>query len=523
MKPKILAIVVAALLLVGGGAFALTRFMAPSTDDALAFVPPDAYFYANFFINPSNSQKQALDDFLRKFPGIESTDDAIEKLTNLLDDSLEEEGLSYEEDVQPWLGDQLAVFGVPGASPDAPNGAVMVESKDDDAAREFLEKVDEGVTDDLEAKTYKDTEYEAGEDFALAFLEGFMVAGTEDAIKRSIDTLSGDETLETSEKFTAATDPLEDDWIGLFYLDPAALFDEFSPAAGMTPEDLAAFEAFGFEDQKPQASILYVTPDAAVFEGSGSLTGTGPFSFLASTTEPGLVPELPADSWLALGFPQLGELAEGVLDVFAGIPGFDRAQIDAMFYAQTGLRLEEDILSWMGDFAVFAQGSNFQDVGSGIVVESTDPAKTAALVEKARALIVQQGIRPTPASLGGLDGFALQVPGVPAPVYFLGGERLVIAYGEDAAEAAAGGGETLADSEAFTAAQEAVGDDFNISFFLDVDAAQAFGEAVAGFTGALDETYEQDAKPIVDVFTHVVSASKKEGDTIVSKILVGVE
>lgn len=526
MKPKILAIVVAAVLLVGGAAFALTRALAPAEDDALAFVPPDAYFYTNFFIEPSNSQKQVLDDFFQKFPGIESTEDVIEKLSELLEESLAEEGLSYEDDVEPWLGNQLAAFGIPGGTAEMPNGALLVESEDDEAARAFLEKATDGDLEDAETKTYNGAEYEvdAEDSSALAFLGGFMVAGTEDAVKQAIDTLEAEESLETAESFTRATDSLREDWIAQYYLDTGALFEEFQLDEAMTPEDKAAFEAFAGEDQPPQAGVLYVTSDSAVFESSGAIA-PGPFaSIVRGLAEPGLVPELPAEAWLAFGIPELGDIMGSVLETVAGLPGLDAVQLEAVFYAQTGLRLEQDVLSWIGDAGVFVQGSSLQDIGGGLVVESTDPAKTAAFVEKLRSLLVQRGIRPKPLSQGGLEGFSVQVPGVPAPVNVLGGDRLAITYGTDATGAVTGAGETLRESEAFSAAQEDIGEDFNVSFYVDADAAQAFAETIASLSGAIDDGYNDTWKPFFDTFTHVVAGAKTAGDdSIVSKIVVGVE
>ncbi|MDQ4024489.1 MAG: DUF3352 domain-containing protein [Actinomycetota bacterium] len=524
MKPKILAIVIAAVLLVGGGAFALTRLLAPAEDDALAFVPPDAYFYTNFFIEPSNGQKQALDDFLRKFPGIESTEDAIDWLTDRVDESLEDQGLSYEADVEPWLGDQLAAYGIPGGTPDLPNGAVLVESTDDEAAERFLKKVSDGELDDLDPKTYQDTEYQVEEagPTALAFLEGFMVLGTEDAIKESIDTLAGDETLETAPAFTKATDPLRDDWVGLYYANTAAILEEFQPE-GLTPEESEAFGAFVGEDQVPQAGVVYVTADSAVFESSGALPSGQFASFAEAVGGSTLVSELPGEAWFAFGLPAFGEILSNAMDAIAGFPGFDAVQLEALFYAQTGLRLDQDVLSWMGDAGLFVQGANLQDIGGGLVVESTDEAKTTALVQKLAGLLRQQGVRPRPFSAGGLEGFSVQVPGAPAPVNVLGGDRLAITYGSDATEAL-GGGETLAESETFGAAQKAIGEDFNIWLFVDADAAQAFGEALATLGGAVDEDYNEDLKPVFDVFTHVTLGVKQTGDeTIVSKLVVGVE
>lgn len=529
MKPKIVAVVIAAALVVGGGAFALTRFMAPAEDSAIEFVPQDAVGYFNVFIRPSNSQKQALDDLLQKFPGIDSTDEAIRKITDLLDDALSEGGMDYQEDVEPWLGDQVAGFLTTSGDLETPDFAFLVESKSDAAAQDFVEKLaeEDGVV--LEDKTYEGQTYQmeedGDEDFAVSILDGYLVAGTEGSVKDVIDTRADGKTLEGQERFTQATEPLSDDWIGLFYLDTAEFFEEFAKEEGFGPQERAALEAFGFDEQQPQAGILYVTSDSVAFETTGGFSpGTQFGDITEAVTGAGIVPELPGDTWAAFGVPSFGDFFNGLFDMFSDVPGgVGREQIDAMFYGQTGLRLEEDVLSWMEDFGLFVQGTSIRDIGGGLVIESNDPGKTARLLEKLEEVVTQQGIGTEREELAGLEGFSVQIPGVPARVYALGGERLVIAYGEEAATAAAGEGATLEESEHFAAAQDAVGEDFNISFYLDVDAAQEFGEAVAGFAGAPMDVYEEDVKPYVDVFTHVVAAAKSEGDTIVQKLVVGVE
>lgn len=529
MKLKMLVAVIAGAAVVGGGAFALTRLMAPAEDAAVSYVPADAFGYANVFIRPSNSQKQALDDLLQKFPGIDSTDEAIEKAIELIDEGLEQEGMSYDEDVDPWLGDQVAAYAVGGGTAELPNFGVLVESKNDAALEDFVDAVAaksevELVEKDYEGETYRMQE-DGGDPIAVGVVDGFLVVGTEEAFKASVDAHAGGDTLEEDEDFVEATGPLTDDWIGLFYLDTAQFVSEITKAqGGLGPSEQATLDAFGLDEQEPQAAILYATADSVTFESTGSFGPAAQLGDLAElAAEPGIVPDLPAETWVAYGIPNLGGLVDGMFETFRNIPGFDREQVDAMFYGQTGLRLQEDVLSWMEDAGFFVQGTSIQEIGGGLVIESNDPDKTARLLDKLEELVSQQGVRTRPESRGGLEGFSVQVPGVPAPVYAFGGERLVIAYGDSAADAVAGEGETLRDSEAFAAAQEAVGEDFNISFFVDVDAAQRFGEAAATFAGVPMETYEQEVKPYVDALTHVVLAARMEGDAIVQKLVVGVE
>lgn len=527
MKLKVVAALIAGVLLVGGGAFVLTRLMAPAEDAAIEYVPAGAVGYMNVFIRPSNNQKQALDDLLQKLPGIDSTDEAIEKLIDLLDKGLAEGGMSYEEDVEPWLGDQIAAFVTGGGTAEIPNFAVLVESKNEGELQEFIDRLAEEEGAGLEDETYEGQAYQVDDSsdppFAVSIIDGFLVGGTEEALRDVIDTRSGEKSLAEHDGFVEATDPLTDDWIGLFYFDLAEFLVQFGEQSGFGPAERAGFRALGLDEQPPQAAILYASSSSVTFESSGAFYLSG-FGNLAEVVGgEGLVPDLPPETWAAYGVPGFGDFVGGFFDLFQEMPGFDREQVDALFFGQTGLRLEEDVLSWMGDAGLFVQGTNIRDIGGGLVIESDDPGKTARVLEKIEELVTQEGIRTTPESAGGLEGFSVQFPGAPAPVYALGGDRLVIGYGDAALEAASDEGERLRDSEAFAAAQEAVGEDFNISFYVDVAAAEKVGLALAAFSGAPTDVYEEDFEPWVDALTHVVTAAKMDGDTLVQKFLIGVE
>jgi len=469
----------------------------------------------------------ALDDLLQKFPGVENTDDALDKLIELIDAELGKEGLSYEEDIEPWLGDQVAGFMMPGGSSEMPNFGVLVESKDDEALRDLIERIRQQESPDAEIveREHEGTTYEVVEDEpgapSFAFLDGFFVAGTEEAIKATIDAQGG-EALQDSERYNEATEGLRDDWLGLFYIDGGALFSLFDDEMQMTPEEKAVMDSFGLGSQSPTAGVAYVTSDTIGFEGSGGVPEEGPLAGFGSFAGSGLLPELPGESWAALGVPDVGRLGTTFFDLFAEVPGFDRAQINSQFRAETGLDLENDLLSWMGDAGLFVQGTNVQEIGGGLVVESSDPAKTAAALDTVEDLLVREGLEPRPVSQGGLDGFSIQAPGMPAPVYFLGGERLVITYGQTATDQVMSPDATLEDAATFGSGVDALGSGFDVSFYLDVDAAQAFAESLMSFNGQTDPVYEQDVRPYLEPFGYVIAGARKDGDTVVSKVVVGV-
>ena len=103
------------------------------------------------------------------------------------------------------------------------------------------------------------------------------------------------------------------------------------------------------------------------------------------------------------------------------------------------------------------------------MIESKDPAASAQLLTKVQGLIKQQAspqearVQPL-ASTGGDTGFQLVDPSgeLPQPVQFVQrGDRIVVGYGAQSVEQGLtpqSGAAGLAQSPAFTGAQEAIGD-----------------------------------------------------------------
>ena len=119
----------------------------------------------------------------------------------------------------------------------------------------------------------------------------------------------------------------------------------------------------------------------------GGLTGLG------GTTS--LIKELPGDSWAAFGAPKYGRQLKVMLDQFAG--AFGGAAARAQLQQQYGINLDEDILSWMGDVAVFVRGDSVPDLSGGAVIQVTDSGKAANGVRQARRAAAGGRRRPRPA------------------------------------------------------------------------------------------------------------------------------
>jgi hypothetical protein len=523
---KAIVIGVVGLLAVGGIAYAAMSFWTGAVEDeAVDLVPADAAVYMNVFLNPSRNQKRAIRDLLAKFEEAPTPDEATDELAKLIDEGLEEVGLTFKEDIDPWLGRQIAFF-ASDFEAGSPTAAALIETEDEAATRGVVDKLDDQGDVDPQTKTYEGVEYnfysedEQGDPFASGFVEDFWVVGSEDGFKAVVDASEG-ESLADTEQFVDTTGLLSDDHLALFYFDAERLVNEAVATGDVTEDELRALEAFpGFTEQGPAAASLYVQDDGAVLELASSAPEDD--SLLRAVGESGLLSDLPRNSWFAFGISGVGNLFTTTLESVAegSAPEADLEIFEEQFASETGLDLREDVLGWMEDAGVFVEGTTMFEIQGGVVIESAAPEKSSEAIDVLGEYIAAQGAPVTPAEVDGVEGFSVEQEGMPQPVYVLGGDRVVIAYGRDATERAISGTETLDDSEAFQSASNALGDDFTPSFFLDVSAVLGL---VEGLGASQEATYQQDVKPWVDPLSHVVYGTKLDGDIIVGKLVIGVE
>src|SRR5207248_3615428 len=101
--------------------------------------------------------------------------------------------------------------------------------------------------------------------------------------------------------------------------------------------------------------------------------------------------------------------------------------------AATGLDLQHDVLSWIGDAAFFVSGETKKTIQGGVLIHSTDPSTSKATLAKIGrfAAHARSGTKASSARIPGATGFRLTDPTAPAGVYLLQtGDVVVLAYGE---------------------------------------------------------------------------------------------
>ncbi|MGH2774422.1 MAG: DUF3352 domain-containing protein [Actinomycetota bacterium] len=538
MKTRVVVLAVVGVLGVAAIAVAGTlgyqMFFGSSEDDAVALVPADAVVYGNIFLDPSMDQKRAIGDLLEKFPEAPNADEARNKLVDLFDEGLAEIDMNFDDDIDPWLGNQVAGWaqipddlmggGIATEVP-TPPAAFLIASDDDDAALQFVEEASANSDDQLTDESYEGADYMLNEQegSAAGVVDGFLVIGSEEGFKAVVDVSGGEDNLSDSGTFTETTDELTEDRLATFYFDGAALAEALeasgAPAGAM---EFGSFGIFG-GSLSPTAGALFVESDKVVFE-STTMPGDEDGEEVPEISN-GLLPDLPGDSWGAFGLPDLGttleDLYDTLIEAFAQ-GGMSPDQLDSQFEAQTGLNLREDLLSWMGDAGLFVAGTDPLSTSGGLVIESTDPATSSATVDQLAALLQQQGIPTEPFSAGGADGFAVEIPapGVTERAVVLAGDRVVIAYGEEAAVNALESSDPLSESEAFQTATEGLGDDFTAAGYFDVDAMQELAEAAGA---SQFPEYEAEVKPWLDPFTYVTFGSREDGGRLLQRLVIGID
>jgi hypothetical protein len=546
MKLKVAIGIVVTLLLVGAiGLLSYGFFFASAEDDALSLVPQDSIGYFNVFLSPSNGQKQALQDLIEKTP-FESPDAALDELQSVFDEGLQDTGCTFKEDIDPWLGKQIAGFLTEtGDGSDEVNeaqGGVLVATDDEDSALASLEKCGDEEYQDAEDRSYEGVDYKFQENTAIGVVEGYLVIATEPALKEVVDTAAGEESLEGSEKFQDAIEPLAGDRIATFYLDLKAVLEQVGASGTTSAAQASLLQSFYGGGDQALAAGLFLRSDAIVFEYAAGLPQGGEAAPLvdaaARMLESDVLSDLPGGSWGALGIGSFGDYVDTSIDTFAELAPGGREFVEQQFQQATGLSLSEDVLAWMGDLGIFVQGTSPTTISGGVVIETTDREASLFAVEALERWAKKEDAPIKELAMPGAEGFSIQDPFQAQPINVaVGDDRVVIAYGNVATEQALEGGVTLAEDETFRAASEAIGDEFTMSGYFEADSIQTLVEdtvlpSLTTFDPETFEetpnveaqrTYEESVKPFIDPLSFMAFGTRIEDDTSISRLIIGVE
>jgi len=466
-----------------------------SSSGAASLAPADAVIYGEATLDPSEDQQAAIDSLIEKFPGEGS---AGERIRGLLEKALSESdtGLSFADDVEPWLGDKAGFFVSSLTAGSTGSGAFMVATDDEDKARDAIEKV---AKKGGKAASYKDHDYFSFSDGAAGVVDGWVVFGNEGGFKAAVDTAEGGAALEDDQAYekTLADAPAER--LGFVYFNTPAFAHELSKSrAG------AALGPFAGLFKDPVLATIDVTEHGVCLEATLPESLASAFPILGESG--GAAAQLPADSWIAIAQPDLGKTISYFVDAFGALAG-GRDNLAQQLRAATGLDLEQDVIAWMGDWSLFVRGTSVEELNGALVVETTDEAASARFIAAIGRLARKSDVQVT----GAGSDLTLRSPSIPEPIrLFQRDGKVVLAYGDDAAHDALDPGETLGDTQAYKDAQEALGGDYDLGFYVGFEPIVSLVDS----TGAGDDEGWQKVRPYLEPLAALVVGARKEGDKL---------
>jgi hypothetical protein len=467
-----------------------------SASGAASLAPAGAVVYGEATLDPSDDQQAAIDALIDKFPGEGS---AGERIRGLLEKAFSESdtGLSYAKDIEPWLGDRAGFFVAsltPGADPSA---ALLVATDDEDKAGDAIEKA--AKANDGKASSYKGHDYYAISGGAAGVVDGWVVLGSESGFKAAVETAEGGAQIEDDDAYTKALDDAPEERLGFVYFNTPAFVKQLQKTAGGA--SLGPFAGL-FKD--PVLATFNATEQGVRLEATLPESLTSAFPILGDSG--GRAADLPADSWLAIAQPDLGKTISYFVDAFGGLVG-GRDMLAQQLKAATGLDLDKDVISWMGDWSLFVRGESVAELNGALVVETSDEAASARFIDAVARLARKSNAHVTDTD----GGVTLSSPDVPEPIHlFQRDGKVVLAYGDSAAADALDPGETLGDTQAYKDAEEALGGDYDLSFYLGFEPILALVDS----TGAGDDEGWRKVKPYLEPLGALVVGAKKDGDKV---------
>jgi uncharacterized protein DUF3352 len=490
--------------------------------DPASAVPAKAMLYMEVAVRP---QGDLRDDALDATGKVLHTDDPEGKLRELLDKALAEQqdaDLDYDKDIKPWLGERAAFWlSTRTDGQGDPSGAAVVAVTDSDAAMQSIRK---GATSDgekLTDRSYNDVDYVVDSDkVAAGVAEDYLLIGPEPEVKASIDAVKGD-SLAESDRYKDSIDQLEDDRLASFYVDVKPIFQL---AQRQQPNDQS------FQQLQQLIPLDKIPPVVGSFVANGerlaldfaihgaNLDELGPLSAGYASGSTKLLEELPGDSWAVFGSAKYGQTLKTMFNQYAGM--FGGAAAKQQIQSQFGIDIDEDVLSWIGDVAVFVRGDSLDSLDGAAVIQVTDADKAARGFGKLVGLLQSAGgVQAKPVKVDGAEAaFSVSDPSIPKPIVLArSSERVVIAYGGDAAKEALSPSSTFGDSDVYQAATDKLGD-VDPALIVSMPSILKLVDA----SGQADAEFEQ-ARPYLEAYDVIAYGFKGEDNGGKVRVVAGLK
>ncbi|KJH73487.1 DUF3352 domain-containing protein [Aliterella atlantica] len=354
-KSSLLLTIGAASLLVGGGIAAYWLLIQPqklaeNLPPGINIVPQNALLVV------SVSTEQAKWQQLRSF-GTPQTQAAVDKyLVEMRDRFLTANGYNYQQDIQPWVGEEITLAIVPPqANPSTPTGtqqsivAVLPIAKPD-VAQQILAQPKSGKSRNYKGEEVKETKGYSATVLDRRFL---VVSDNPQATERAIDTFKNRNSLTKLAGYSESLSKISDtDRFAQIYVNvpAAATVVNNNPRRSLSPQALAKLQ-----QNQGLAATVDLKPEGIEFKSISWLKPNSDRTHVVQNNAGKMQSRLPAETLMMLSGGNLQQLWQDyVKGVNANpIAPFPPENLRSGVKSLTGLDLDEDLLSWMnGEFSL---------------------------------------------------------------------------------------------------------------------------------------------------------------------------
>jgi Protein of unknown function (DUF3352) len=418
-----------------------------SAGDVASFVPSSSPIYLEVTTDFDGAQWQQVEALAQQFPGYPD-------LERMLQQELRADGVDFDTEVRPLLGERAAIAGLrlPDAADlegalttTAPDGAEAAEAADDMefvAVVEVAEGQAQQVKDLLSREgavargEHQGAQYytQDGEDGVVAVDDDAVVlSDTEEQVFAALDAhaAGGDQTLAGTDKFTDALAKLPPDVFGQAYLDLGAFVQTVASAAGPQADQLGLAD---YRDAVMAASIA-AEPEGARMKGVVLGAPNAPSS---AEFTPQLTDTVPANAVAYVGFSDLaGTLTEVFQQVQGSLSDEESRQLEGL-----SAQLPDLLGVSLDDLSSLAQGEHALVVtpganpGAALALEVEDGARAQATLDGLRQGIPQLVRTFSPDTqipqwtrvplAGGVEGWRLPLSPEAGVVYGVDGDIAII-------------------------------------------------------------------------------------------------
>ncbi|MGH3343136.1 MAG: DUF3352 domain-containing protein [Carbonactinosporaceae bacterium] len=377
------------VVLIAGGTYAV-RTLAGGGTQPEEVVPANALAFTDIDLDPSAGQKIAAVRYLRHFePFMDELADEGDIRKTLFeavaDDTDALRGVSYDEDVAPWLGQRAAVAVLPPASGGPPEPVAALQVTDEDEARR-------GARDLLDTMAANSGNSGSGEDAGLVVRDGYaIVAQSQRVAARAVDHAES-RSLADDPAFTADVASLGTPGVATTWVDMARLGKQLSRAL---PGQLQGVAGAAYSGRMAYTMRF----DAGYAELAGRMFGWKGAPELSGTA-PNHITELPANTAAAYGLTHGDQHLAAAWQRFDKLlrqvqPGMGLNALATQLEAFYGIRLPDDLQTLFGSSFVLAIDG--QDLGGGRLPRAgarvdTDTEQANGALDRIDRLARDQGI-----------------------------------------------------------------------------------------------------------------------------------